>query len=282
MANKITTGHVVAGLLGAGVSAALASRPTAARISDSNNKVKQMEARYDLKKAQLQTAAATTNDRNEEIRHLNELIATYESQVKELTSLADALANQEMQMQADFGKQMQSWQTESSDLKTQLSQKTQSVENLSQTNAQYQQELSATKDKITLLESKVSTLNQVSNELNEINTHHEAGHHPEETYGMSKWYVDHMTGRGAHEIMNGKKVVTIDSDKFEVPVGITKSYGWKSRYRVTSSSAYTQAAILADVPNWKNHGHPEFTGDWVRRTGGYGKFYRPRSWDDWR
>ena len=261
MAKKITAGHVVAGLLGAGVSAALASRPTAARISDSNNKVKQMEARYDLKKAQLQTAAATTNDRNEEIRHLNELISTYESQVKELTSLADGLANQEMQMQADFAKQMQSWQAESSDLKTQLSQKTQSVENLSQTNAQYQQELSATKDKITLLEAKVG----------ELNTHHDSVHHPTtplppgtDSYGMTKWFVDHMTGRGQ---LNAYGEVNMDGAETSAPVLLT-----------TPSPSNV---IRQDIPNYGQHGHPEFGGDWARK-GSNGVFYRPTSLNDWR
>ena len=258
MAKKITAGHVVAGLLGAGVSAALASRPTSARISDSNNKVKQMEARYDLKKAQLQTAAATTNDRNEEIRHLNELIATYESQVKELTSLVDGLTHQEMQMHADFGKQMQALQTESSDLKTQLSQKTQSVENLSQTNAQYQQELSVTKDKVTLLEAKVG----------ELNTHHDSVHHPTtplppsaDSYGMTPWFVSYMKGGGPNDegtYVNGKFV-------------------------------NTPAAMISDrpervrpyIPDYGQHGHPEFDGDWVR-WGADGKPYRPTSLNDYR
>lgn len=255
---KITTGHVVAGLLGAGVSAALASRPTAARISDRINTVKQMEARYDLKKAQLQTAAATTNDRNEEIRHLNELIATYESQVKELTSLADALSNQERQMQADFANQMQALQTESSDLKTQLSQKTQSVENLSQTNAQYKQELSATKDKITLLEAKVG----------ELNTHHDSVHHPKPTpaplppsadsYGMTPWFVSYMKSGGPSDEGDGSGNSVPASTINALP-----------------------ETVRPYIPNYAQHGHPEFNGDWVR-WGADGKPYRPTSLNDWR
>ena len=84
----------------------------------------------------------------------------------------------------------------------------------------------------------------------------------------------------SHEIVDGKKVVVLDGDKFEVPVGITKSYGFKLHNRVTSTHAYTDAQIRAYVPNWKNHGHPEFTGDWVRRKGN--TYYRPTHAGDWR
>lgn len=151
---KIRTGHIVAGLVGAGVSAVLTSRPTAARISDSENQVKQIEARYDLKKAQLQTAIATTNDRNEEIRHLNELIATYESQVNELTSALEITEDAMLRMFDDFKNKTQELEERSSKLESANAQAQKNAEHATKLVAQYQQELSAARDKITLLESK--------------------------------------------------------------------------------------------------------------------------------
>ena len=249
MTKKITAGHVVAGLVGAGVSAALASRPTAARISNSENQVKQMEARYDLKKAQLQTAIATTNDRNEEIRHLNELIATYESQVKEMTALADSLSKQERQMQADFGKQMQALQSESSNLKTQLDQKTQNVENLSQINAQYQQELSAARDKITLLEANATKSRSPKD------------------YGMTQWFVDWMKSGGPAE--SGPAAM--------ISVG---GKGTQTAGDFGDSVTIPGPNMLKWVPNAMNHGHPDFTGDALCKARN-GAWYRPTSLSDW-
>ena len=64
---KIRTGHIVAGLVGAGVSAALASRPTAARISEHNKELDQIEARYAERKAQLETSIAIGQDQSKKI-----------------------------------------------------------------------------------------------------------------------------------------------------------------------------------------------------------------------
>ena len=259
---KIRTGHIVAGLVGAGVSAALASRPTAARIAEHNKELDQIEARYAERKAQLETSIAIGQSQSKKIEDLRELVNTYERENKEITQQADFLNEKwSLYWQKRFDQDREAFEKANDDLRRQLSEQTNRANY-----CDYQRD-ELTRLLATCRAEKAALEQKVKSGMNE--------------YGMTSWFVAVMTGKtvtgnsqypgkldGAEPVPNRNSSVLIMMES-------------RNNSYATLADEMSASRAYADVPNFGKHNHPQFNADWVRK-GSDGKWYRPTHWNDWR
>jgi len=77
------------------------------------------------------------------------------------------------------------------------------------------------------------------------------------------WFVDHLTGRGQLNSYGNVRADRVAAPPpFPIITGIAEN-------------------VRTDIPNYGNHGHPEFDGDWSRK-GSNGVYYRPTSLSNFR
>ena len=85
---------------------------------------------------------------------------------------------------------------------------------------------------------------------------------------MSQWFINHLAGRG--ERTRGGDII-LDYATVGAPAGML----------IAPTRTHDYSNVKEDIPDFGDHGHSNFTGDWARKASD-GTFYRPTSANDWR